>query len=267
MDVILRIEGVTKTYQGIVALSDVSLEIERGAIVGLIGPNGSGKSTLFDCISGFQRPDRGTIMLEPRDGRARPLGEGEPARVARLGLRRTFQQPSVFPRLSVRANLMTAAQSGPGFPVLAQAFRTGSVRAHERRIAEHARALLTGLALDSQTEVMADALSFGQKKLVELSMALMGEPQLLLLDEPIAGINPTLAGELKRHLLKFRDSGTTLFVVEHNLAFVFEICDRIYVLDRGEILAAGSPLDVADDPRVMAAYLGATATRAQDGHA
>jgi len=262
MSVVLCVEGVTKSYRGVVALDDVSLEIGRGKIVGLIGPNGSGKSTLFDCISGFQQPDRGTITLEAGDGRARPLGGGKPDRTARLGLRRTFQNPNVFPRLSVRANLLTAAQSGPGFPMLMQALRTPAVCAHERRIEAQARLLLANLALQDQADTAADGLSFGQKKLVELGMALMGEPRLLLLDEPIAGINPTLARELKLHLLRFRDRGVTLFIVEHNLALVFEICDHIYVLDRGRILAAGPPQDIANDPRVMAAYLGAIPNRA-----
>jgi ABC-type branched-subunit amino acid transport system ATPase component len=266
MSAVLRAQGMTKAYRGVIALDDVSVEVARSEIVGLIGPNGSGKSTLFDCISGFQRADAGRVTLDKADGSTLRLDGGRPEQIARRGLRRTFQNPNVFPRLSVGANLRVAAQSGPGFGLLAQVLRAPAVRRHERGSEKQARALLVDLALEPHAETAAQALSFGQKKLVELGMALMAAPELLLLDEPVAGINPTLAAALKTQLLRLRDRGVTLFIVEHNLAFVFEICDRIYVLDRGRILAYGKPREVAADPRVMAAYIGPSAQRT-DGHA
>lgn len=261
MSAILRAEGMTKAYRGVVALDDVSVEVTRGEIVGLIGPNGSGKSTLFDCISGFQQADAGRVTFEKADGSTLRLDGGNPDRVARLGLRRTFQNPNVFPRLSVAANLLAATQSGPKLGLLAQVLRLPVVRRHERRSEGQARGVLIDLALEPHAEAPAHTLSFGQKKLVELGMAFMAAPELLLLDEPVAGINPTLAAALKAQLLRLRERGVTLFIVEHNLALVFEICDRIYVLDRGRILAQGKSRDVADDPRVMAAYIGPSPQR------
>lgn len=259
MSVVLRAEGVSKAYRGVIALDAVSVEIGRGEIVGLIGPNGSGKSTLFDCISGFQQADAGTVTLDRAEAGALRLDGARPDRVARLGLRRTFQDPNVFPRLSVRANLLAAAQSAPGFGLLAQVLRLPAVRRHERRGEEQTRLVLADLALQSHIDTAAHALSFGQKKLVELGMALMARPELLLLDEPAAGINPTLTLALKAQLLQLRERGVTLFIIEHNLALVFDICDRIYVLDRGRILAHGKPQDIAHDARVLGAYIGPSA--------
>jgi ABC-type branched-subunit amino acid transport system ATPase component len=263
---ILRAEGITKAYRGVIALDAVSVEIRRGEIVGLIGPNGSGKSTLFDCISGFQQADSGRVTFDKTDGGTLRLDGGRPDQIARLGLRRTFQNPNVFPRLSVGANLLAAAQSGPGFGLIAQVLRLPAVRRHERLGEEQTRVVVADLALQSHIDTTAQALSFGQKKLVELGMALMARPELLLLDEPVAGINPTLTVALKAQLLRLRDQGVTLFIIEHNLALVFEICDRIYVLDRGRILAHGKPQDIADDARVLAAYIGPSAQRiSRDG--
>jgi len=259
---LLRVDGVRKAYQGVTALDGVTLEVRAGTITGLIGPNGSGKSTLFDCISGFQRHDAGHVSLAAGAGAARVLdGLGAPA-IARLGVRRTFQQLRVFPELTVRENLLTAAQSGPGFSIAAEVLRLPAVRRHERAMNERADALLDELAMTPKAHALAAELSYGQKKLVELGMALMGRPSLLLLDEPVAGVNPTLVEGLKARLLGFREQGTTLFVVEHNLQLVFEICDWIYVLDQGRLLAQGAPRDVADDPRVVAAYLGGRGARA-----
>jgi ABC-type branched-subunit amino acid transport system ATPase component len=173
-----------------------------------------------------------------------------------MGLRRTFQQLRVFPELTARENLLAAAQSAPGFSVFSEVLRLPAVRRHEREMRRRADELLEQLALAPKAGAFASELSYGQKKLVELGMALMGQPQLLLLDEPVAGVNPTLIEGLKAHLLAFRDRGVTLFVVEHNLKLVFEICDWIYVLDQGRLLTQGTPAQVANDARVVAAYLG-----------
>jgi ABC-type branched-subunit amino acid transport system ATPase component len=252
---ILRVDGLVKRYRGVTALDGVSLEVQRGAITGLIGPNGSGKSTLFDCISGFQRQDAGRVSLHAT-GSAVDITALPAIKVVRAGVRRTFQQLKVFPALSVRDNLLAAAQATPGFSALAETLRLPGVRRHELAMRHRADDVMDDCKLSIHADARAASLSYGQKKLLELGMALMTEPKLLLLDEPVAGVNPTLIEELKLQLLGMAKQGVTLFVVEHNLKLVFDICDWIFVLDRGRLLTAGTPAEVARDERVMEAYLG-----------
>jgi ABC-type branched-subunit amino acid transport system ATPase component len=261
MNPILRFDGIVKAYRGITALDRVTLDVARGSITGLIGPNGSGKTTLFDCISGFQRCDGGRAWLDPDGPGAVELTSLPAVRVARVGVRRTFQQLKVFAGLSVRDNLLTAAQSGPGFSAFQEVLRLARVRHHERLMQERAVGLLEEFALATHAEQLAGALSYGQKKLLELAMALMTDPKVLLLDEPVAGVNPTLIEALKQHLLRVRDRGATLLIVEHNLKLVFDLCERIFVLDGGRLLTSGRPDEVAHDPRVLEAYLGTGARR------
>lgn len=251
MTAILSASDIRKSYRGVTALDGVTIEVPAAGIVGLIGPNGSGKSTLFDCICGFQRRDGGQVLLEGRD-----LAGLSPQRIARGGLRRTFQQLRVFPELSLRDNLLTAAQSGPGFPFWSELLRLPGIRAHERQMRDRAQAVLADIGLTRLADAPAGGLSYGQKKLLELGMALMSEPKVLLLDEPMAGVNPALVESLKQELLGLRRRGIALLIVEHNLKLVFEICDHVYVLDQGAVLAAGTPAAIAADPRVSAAYLG-----------
>lgn len=258
MSAVLSARDIRKAYWGVTALAGVSLEVPAGSIVGLIGPNGSGKSTLFDCICGFQQRDAGEVALEGRD-----LKGLSPQQIARRGLRRTFQQLRVFPELSLRDNMLTAAQSGPGFSYLSELLRAPAVRAHEIGMRARAAALLEEIQLAHLAEAPAGGLSYGQKKLLELGMALMSEPKVLLLDEPMAGVNPTLIDSLKHELLRVRQRGVALLVVEHNLKLVFEICDHICVLDQGRILAEGSAAEIAADERVVAAYMGRRSGRTQ----
>jgi ABC-type branched-subunit amino acid transport system ATPase component len=259
MSPVLRVEGIVKTYQGVTALAGVTFDVAGGSITGLIGPNGSGKTTLFDCISGFQRRDAGRAWLAPDGPGAMELTSLPAVRIARAGVRRTFQQLKVFPGLSVRDNLLTAAQSGPGFSAVTEVLRVRRVREHERAMRSRAARILAEFALAPLADELAAALSYGQKKLLELAMALMTDPKVLLLDEPVAGVNPTLIEALKQHLLRVRDRGVTLLIVEHNLKLVFDLCERIFVLDGGRLLTSGSPAEVAHDPRVLEAYLGAGA--------
>ena len=255
MTPVLRVDRLSKSYRGVTALDGVSLEVGQGSITGLIGPNGSGKSTLFDCISGFQRQDAGRVWLQEKAS-AVELTALPPVKVVRAGLRRTFQQLKVFPRLSVLDNLLTAAQAAPGFSPLAEALRWPGVRTHETVMRTRAVQLLEECSLSPHARAPASALSYGQKKLLELGMALMTGPRVLLLDEPVAGVNPALIADLRRELLRMPKRGVTLFIVEHNLKLVFDICDWIFVLDRGRLLAAGTPDQVAKDERVLEAYLG-----------
>jgi ABC-type branched-subunit amino acid transport system ATPase component len=251
VSVLLEARDMRKAYRGVTALDGVTIKLDAGSITGLIGPNGSGKSTLFDCITGFQAGDAGTVQFGSRN-----ISGMAPQKIARIGVRRTFQQLRFFPELTVRENLLTAAQSGPGFSYIAEILRFGAVRTHEREMRERAVRILEEIKLAPLAEQPAAGLSYGQKKLMELGMALMTEPRLLMLDEPMAGVNPTLVGGLKEELLKVRQRGIALLIVEHNLKLVFEICDWIYVLDQGRLLAAGKPEEIARDERVMQAYLG-----------
>ncbi len=251
MTALLSVRDMRKAYRGVTALDGVSIEVAPGSITGLIGPNGSGKSTLFDCITGFQARDAGTVEFEGRD-----IGRLAPQRIARLGVRRTFQQLRVFPELTVRENLLVAAQSAPGFSYLSEILRAPAVRAHEAAARERAAQIIGEIKLQKVADDYAASLSYGQKKLTELGMALMTEPRLLMLDEPMAGVNPTLVDGLKNELLRVRERGIALLIVEHNLKLVFEICDWIHVLDQGRLLAAGKPQDIAKDERVLQAYLG-----------
>ncbi|MGB7543231.1 MAG: ABC transporter ATP-binding protein [Burkholderiales bacterium] len=255
MTSVLRLQGLVKKYRGVTALDGVSLEVRTGTITGLIGPNGSGKSTLFDCVSGFQRQDAGRVFLRNETNLVDLTGLS-PVKVVHAGVRRTFQQLKVFPGLSVLDNLLTAAQAAPGFSVLAETLRWPAVTRHEGQMRERAEQVLAECSLSPHAQAPASALSYGQKKLLELGMALMTEPKVLLLDEPVAGVNPTLIGNLRQELLRMPKRGVTLFVVEHNLKLVFDICDWIFVLDRGRLLTAGTPADVSKDERVLEAYLG-----------
>ena len=257
-EAVLEAHDIRKAYRGVTALDGVSISVAPGAIIGLIGPNGSGKSTLFDCITGFQAKDGGSVRLQGRD-----ISRLPPQKIARLGLRRTFQQLRFFPELTVRENLLAAAQSAGGFSYAAEIFRSSAVRAHESGMRERAALILDEIKLAPLADQLAAGLSYGQKKLMELGMALMTDPRLLMLDEPMAGVNPTLVEGLKQELLKVRERGIALLIVEHNLKLVFEICDWIYVLDQGTLLAQGKPAEIAVDERVMQAYLGARATGAQ----
>lgn len=251
MSVLLEARDMHKAYRGVTALDGVSIKVEAGSITGLIGPNGSGKSTLFDCITGFQSGDAGSVHFAGRS-----ISGIAPQKIARIGLRRTFQQLRFFPELTVRENLLTAAQATPGFSYWAEILRFGAVRAHEAAMRDRAVRILDEIKLTPLAGQLAGGLSYGQKKLMELGMALMTDPRLLMLDEPMAGVNPTLVGGLKQELLKVRERGIALLIVEHNLKLVFEICDWIYVLDQGRLLAAGTPQEIASDERVMQAYLG-----------
>jgi ABC-type branched-subunit amino acid transport system ATPase component len=255
---LLQAQDVHKHYRGVSALQGVSIEVKAGSITGLIGPNGSGKSTLFDCITGFQAKDQGKILLQGQD-----ISQMAPHQIARQGLRRTFQQLRFFPELTVRDHLLTAAQSSPGLGYWQEIFRSRAVREHEAEMQALAQTVLRDIRLEAVADHAAVGLSYGQKKLMELGMALMTRPKLLMLDEPMAGVNPTLVEGLKQNLLDIRARGVSLLIVEHNLKLVFEICDTIYVLDQGQLLAQGAPALIANDPRVMQAYLGRRAQESQ----
>ena len=230
-DPILAVRGVAKSFGGLRALQDVHLEVARGSITGLIGPNGSGKSTLFDIITGYQSPDAGEVVFDGVSLRALA-----PHQVSRQGLVRTFQLTRIFPTLTVAENLLVFADGAEG----------------EGR----ARELLEFVGLLRLADHEAAGLSYGQQKLLEIAQVLMLQPRLLLLDEPLAGINPGLAEELLQRLRELRDGGMTLLLVEHDLPAVTRLCDRLTVLDGGQIMLSGTPEAVLADAGVKEVFLG-----------
>jgi len=244
-EAVLRTDGVTKRFGGLTAVDDVDIEVHSGEIVGLIGPNGAGKSTLFNCITGTLSADEGQVFLRGRDVTGRPEYE-----IARAGLGRMFQETRVFGEMSVRKNLLVAAQEG-GAGV------GNLLRRPDDRLLDRVEELLTYVDLGGLADVRAGRLSFGQQKLVEFAMELMSEPDLLLMDEPAGGINPSMLENLIEYIRRAnQDEDATIFLIEHNMDFVMEIADRIYVLAHGERIADGTPAEIQNDQRVLDAYLG-----------
>jgi branched-chain amino acid transport system ATP-binding protein len=245
---IIEVRNVTKSFGGVVANRGVSLTVERGSITGLIGPNGSGKTTLFNSIVGHHPIDSGSIRFEGRE-----ISRLNVQRIARLGMLRTFQQTRVFSKMDCVQNLLISlphrdSDWGDMF------------RPYPRETVEKAERLLEFVGLYSKRKLAAGSLSFGQQKLLEFAMALMNEPKVLLLDEPTAGINPTLINGLIDRLKRAnRDFGITLFVIEHNMRVVMNLAQHIYCMAFGQLLASGPPAEIRDDQRVVDAYLGAHA--------
>jgi len=239
----LEVENVSKVFGGIQALDHCSLTVEEGSITGLIGPNGSGKTTLFNVITGYARADTGTVRF-----RDMPIHGLPPDRVLALGIGRTFQMVRIFPRLTVLENLHV--------PVRRQglaAWLSASSSADEReRAMEH----LLFVGLQDLKDEPAGNLSFGQRRLLEIACVLMANPSVFLLDEPGGGVNPTMLQAIAQHIRDLNGRGVTFLVVEHNMGFVMDICQRVIVMHHGSVIAAGDPETIRKDPAVLEAYLG-----------
>jgi ABC-type branched-subunit amino acid transport system ATPase component len=246
----LQVRDVVRAFGGVRAVDCASFEVEAGSITGLIGPNGAGKSTLFNCISGFLRPQSGRVLL---DGKR--IDRRTPHRIAQAGLVRTFQTPRALTRMTVLENVMLAAQRHGGERLGGSL--APSARRREREVRARAAELLELVRLDGHAPALAGTLSGGQRKLLDLVRALMAEPRILLLDEPMAGVSPTLRVELLEHILALRErDGITLLIVEHDLDFVMRASDRVIVMNGGRVITQGSPSEVRADERVVDAYLG-----------
>jgi branched-chain amino acid transport system ATP-binding protein len=246
----LQVRDVVRAFDGVRAVDGASLDVEAGSITGLIGPNGAGKSTLFNCISGFLRPQSGRVLLDGKRIDRRP-----PHRIARVGLVRTFQTPRALTRMTVLENVMLAAPRHRGERLGGSL--APSARRREREVKVRAAELLELVRLDGHAAALAGTLSGGQRKLLDLVRALMAEPRILLLDEPMAGVSPTLRAELLEHILALRKrDGITLLIVEHDLDFVMRASDRVVVMSEGRVIAEGTPGEVRADERVVDAYLG-----------
>jgi ABC-type branched-subunit amino acid transport system ATPase component len=247
---LLHVRDVHKHFGGVTALDGVDLTVPAGMIYGLIGPNGSGKTTLFNIITGFLRPDRGHISF---DGRS--LHKLAPYRVARLGLCRTFQANLCPQRMTVMENMLLAPQSQLGEGMINTVFRAGAVRRQERAYVERAYELLELVKLRPKADDYAGSLSGGQKKLLALGQILMAEPRLILLDEPVAGVNPRLIEDIAEVVHRLRDHGHNFLIVEHNMKFIRQACDRVSVLDAGRVIAEGEAEEVLRRDEVLHAYL------------
>jgi len=249
---LLAVNGVSKRFGGLWAVRDCSLRVEQGTITGLIGPNGAGKTTLFHLISGFYRPDRGRIEFAGED----ITGES-PYKLFHKGLYRTFQIPRAFPEMTVLENLMLVPAGQCGERFWNPLFRPWRVRSQESGVRRKALEVLQFVGLEHLAAAPAGSLSGGQKKLLELARALMAEPRMVLFDEPGAGVNPTLMNKLAARIRSMaQDYGVTVFLIEHDMDLVMNLCDPVIVMSEGAVLAAGSPAAVRGDPRVIEAYLG-----------
>jgi len=253
---ILEVREVVRAFGGLRAVDDASFDVEDGSITALIGPNGAGKSTLFNVISGFLSAERGRVQFE-----GRRIDRAQPHRIARRGLVRTFQVPRTLTRMSVLDNILVAATRHPGERLNGLALRPGAVRRREQWARERAAELLSLFRLDGHAGEYAGVLSGGQRKLLDFARVLMAEPRLVLLDEPMAGVNPTLGRQLIEHVLRLRtEVGMTFLFVEHDLDIVMEASDRVIVMNEGRVIASGDPEEVRGDQRVVDAYLGTAGT-------
>jgi ABC-type branched-subunit amino acid transport system ATPase component len=248
---VLSIAGLTRSFYGVAALRGVDLAIPQGAITGLIGPNGAGKSTLFNLVSGLYAPDAGRVTFDGAD-----ITGAKPDTIVARGLIRTFQLARGFPKLSVFQHLMLYGQNQPGERLWPTLLNTRATRSREAELAERALATARGLKLDRVLDNPVTALSGGQKKLVEIGRALMAEPRLILLDEPMAGVNPSLTSEIAHHLRGLNQAGITICLIEHDMALIRELCDPVIVMAEGRTLTSGRFADVSADTRVQEAYLG-----------
>ncbi len=251
-DAILSASHVGMRFKGLVAVDDVSLAVARGSITALIGPNGAGKTTLFNCLSGFLPGAAGSVVFDGRRIDGLP-----PHRRSRAGLVRTFQIPRIFHRLTLIENMLVADRAQPGDALFGCFMRRGATLARTRAATEQARDLLALLSIERLADDYAGTLSGGQRKLLELGRVLMTDPKMILLDEPMAGVNPALGGKLLERVEHLRqERGITFLFVEHDMEMVMRVSDRVVVLDQGRVIADGPPDTIRADLRVIDAYLG-----------
>jgi ABC-type branched-subunit amino acid transport system ATPase component len=251
MSAILKVDSLSKAFSGVRAVREAGFEVEQGSITGLIGPNGSGKSTTIDCISGFQRIDAGRVELDGRD-----ITNLAAPDVARAGLIRTFQNVRVYDSFDLLQNLLIADAALRGLGWYDALLRTRTFRSVSAVAETRARELIDLVGLTRLIHAPATVLSYGQKKLLAFAAAMMAQPRLIVLDEPVAGVNPTRVNEVADILRKANAAGISFLIVEHNVEFINSLCHKVIVFEQGSKLMEGTPDMVRKDPRVLDAYLG-----------
>jgi branched-chain amino acid transport system ATP-binding protein len=256
-EVILSVERVAVHFGGLIAISDMTFSVRAGEIVGLIGPNGAGKTTAFNVITGFLRQTSGDVRY-----RSTSLNGLTPHEIAKLGLLRTFQRTSVFQERSVFQNVLTGLHIQGRSGLWDTLLRTRRDTASEAELANAAREILRFVGLEQRADERAGTLPYGEQRLLGVALALAGKPSMLLLDEPVSGMNPSETARFVKLVHKIRDSGVTILLVEHDMPMVMGVCDRIVVLNFGSIIAEGSPAEIQSNREVISAYLGEGKKRA-----
>lgn len=248
---LIKVEGLTVSFGGLRAVDDLHLEVEEGEILSLIGPNGAGKTTIFNAITGFTRPSTGSIFFKGQN-----IVGWKPHQIAREGVIRTFQKTSIFPGLTVHDNVVTGFHCQCRSNIIDTLLCRGRVREENEFCRDTGGEVLKFVGLASRTNARASDLSHGEQRLLEVGIALAAEPKLLLLDEPVCGLNPAEANRVMELIHEIRDRGITIILVEHNMKLVMDISDRVLALNYGKKIAGGSPESVSSDEQVIKAYLG-----------
>lgn len=248
---LLSVRGISIFFGGLAAVYDVSISVSKGEIVGLIGPNGAGKTTILNAITGFIKPAKGEIQFAGEN-----ITGWKPHFIVQKGVVRTYQITSLFPKLSVRRNVLVATHSQRRPGLLEALIRSPHFTSEERRAEQRTDEILEFLGLSWKSEVLANNLSYGEQRKLEIAIAMATGPKLLLLDEPAAGMNPAECKDLMGTIGKLKSFGVTILLIEHNMRLVMGVCERVVVINFGEIIASGSPHDVSRHEDVIKAYLG-----------